>query len=169
MARQRRTGFSPKIRNLRWTGASQAFLAQAAGTVAGTFISAASVTDTIMRIRGELLVFLDGVASPGQLVEVGVGVITMPGGQSTTVVQSPIADQDAPWLFFEKTTIGYEEGVTDVVAYEGITFARKVIDVKAMRILRPDMELQVVVENVTLGSASAVNAIINTRTLVGEH
>lgn len=159
----------PKIQNLRWIGGRQSFSAQAAGTSAVTFITSAAETDTIMRIRGQIYAIIDAAGAPEVWVEAALGVILMPAGQGTTVVLSPITDPDAPWLLYERFLLGYEEMVTDVVDVPGATSFRKEIDVKAMRILRPDRELQLVFENVTLAGAISVNLSFDFRMLLGQH
>ncbi len=160
---------APKIRNLRWSRNTFTFANFGAGTAALTFITAGQETDTLMRLRGELLCFLDGTSAPGKLVQIAIGAIVMPEGQGTTVVSSPSTDDTAPWLFYEQFTLGYEEAVTDVISYPGIGIYRKTIDVKAMRILRPDREVQLVVENTTLLSAAAVNLVFGVSGLFGQH
>ncbi len=159
----------PKIQNLRWGGASHVFSALSAGTAAQTMITSAATKDTVMRIRGELIGHIDGAAAPIKLVDIGIGAIVMPEGQGTTVLSSPISDDDAPWLFYERFVIGYEEMVTDVIDVPGLTSFRKTIDVKAMRILRPDRELQLVVENATLNGAVSVQVAFVFRALLGQH
>ncbi len=160
---------TPKIKNLRWSGASNTFAAFSAGTSALAYLTAADETETLMRQRGELVASIDGLSSPGALVHIGIGTIVMPEGQSTTVVSSPITDSNAPWVYYEQFVLGYEEGVTDVIDYPGLTVFRKTIDTKAMRVLRPDREMQLVVENITLVGASSVNIALTDRILLGEH
>ena len=159
----------PKIQNLRWSGGSNVFSALSAGSVAATMISGAATTDTIMRMRGELMAYVDTTQAPGGHVRIAVGAIVMPEGQGTTVVSSPITDDLAPWWFYETFALGYEEMVTDVIDVPGITSFRKTIDVKGMRILRPDQEMQIVVENLTIVSALSINVSIVDRILIGEH
>ncbi len=171
MARSRvsRDRIPPKIQNIRWAGAAHQFSAFGAGTSAQVMVTAADTKDTIMRIRGEVLAYVDGASAPGKAAKIAIGAIVMPEGQSTTVVSSPISDDEAPWLFYEQFTLGYEEMVTDVIDVPGITFFRKAVDVKAMRILRPDQELQLVAENVTLLSATSINMTFTFRLLLGQH
>ena len=168
MARSR-DRFAPKIQNLRWSGANHLFAALGAGASAQVMVTAAEQKDTIMRIRGELVAYMDGALGPGKLFRAGIGAIVMPEGQSTTVVSGPLDDESAPWLFYESFTLGYEEYVTDVIDCPGLTSFRKTIDVKAMRILRPDQELQLVVENETLLSGAAMNLNFTFRILLGQH
>jgi len=168
MARSRRSN-TPRIENLRWAGANHFFFALAAGASAQTMVTAAESRDTIMRIRGQLVAWLDSTPTPPKAVEVAIGALVMPEGQGTTVVSGPLDDESAPWLFYERFTLGYEEMVTDVIQVEGLAIYRATIDVKAMRILRPDRELQLVVEQATLENANSINLSFGFRILLGQH
>jgi len=134
-----------------------------------TYLTAAVETETLMRQRGNLSCFLDTTQSPGILIDVAIGTIVMPEGQSTTVVSSPITDENAPWIFYSRFTVGYEEMVTDVVDVPQMTSYRENVDTKAMRILKPDQEIQLVIEQATLGGAGEVNLTLSDRILIGEH
>ena len=81
---------------------------------------------------------------------------------------SPIADATAPWFYYSTFALGYEEMVTDVVDVPGITSYRETIDVKAMRRLRPQEEVQCVFENTTIDGAAAVNVSVFGRFLMGQ-
>ena len=142
------------------------FLALAAGTIGETVFTAGTLEETILRIRGNLLAYVDAVQNPGALALIGVGMIMMPEGTGTTVTSSPISDGNAPWIWHETFHIGWEEGVADVEAVQTIGMFRAVIDNKSMRIARPDRELQVVAENVTVGNAVAVNILLSPRFLL---
>ncbi len=120
-----------------------------------------------MRVRGEILSFMDGVHAPGVLVDMALGMIVMPEGTGTTVTSSPISDANAPWFFYHRWTLGHEEAVTDVIGVQGILFMRTTIDSKAMRILRPDREVQTVIEQVNVGSGGSTNTRMNIRVLFG--
>ncbi len=165
MARRRATG---RRADLRWLFSRNNFSAISAGTSANTQITSGNTSQTIMRTRGSIVAYLDGVQAPGSLIAVSVGFIVMPGGSGTTVTSSPETDGDAPWFWYDTFQLGYEEMVTDVVGLEGLAMYRAVIDSKAMRVLRPDREVQVVIENTTLLTASAVNIGINARFLIGD-
>ncbi len=169
MATRRSSRSQPRIRNLRWDGALHSFAAFGAGTSAQVMVTAGSDTETLMRIRGELICYKDAASTPGLSAQIAIGAIVMPEGQSTTVVSSPITDDTAPWLFYETFVIGYEEMVTDVVDVPGLSSFRKTVDVKAQRILRPDREVQLVVENVTITGATTVNLMFAFRALLGQH
>ncbi len=85
------------------------------------------------------------------------------------MIQNPLTDPEAPWLFYERFALGYEEMVTDVIDVPGITTFRKVIDNKAMRILPEGREVQLVTSNVTVLSAGSFNGVFGFRMLLGTH
>ncbi len=163
MARSR----SRKIDNLRWVGFDNGATALAAGSVGGTMLTSSALADTIMRTRGNLIAWLDGTESPGTAVDVAVGMALVPEGTAATVLWSPISDANAPWFWYTRFHLGYEEMVTDVIDVPGISSYREVIDSKAMRRVRGDVEVQVVVENVTLLAAGSINLRVGGRILLG--
>ena len=70
------------------------------------------------------------------------------------------------WFWYDTMHIGYEEMVTDVIDVPVITGGRRIIDSKAMRKVR-NREVQIVVENTTIGAAAAVNVALTGRYLTG--
>jgi len=160
--------FEKVIDSTRWAGASHSFFALAAGSVAQLMVSDGLV-ETFMRIRGEIVSWVDGTQDPGTTTEVALGALVVQAGSGTTIIQKPITDPDAPWMFYERWTLGYEEGVVDVVGNQSIMGFRKTIDSKAMRILREGREVQLVIESVTLNGAVSINTVFNFRTLLGSH
>ena len=167
MAR-RRGGGSGRKADLKWLNASASFTAQAAGSSALAIVSSGTASQTIMRTRGHLLAYIDGASAPAKLVRLGCGLIIAQSGQGATVLSSPVTDGDAPWFWYETFCLGYEEGVVDTLEYAGVSVVRIPIDTKAMRVLRPNQEVQAVVENVTVGNASAVNICIDIRMLFAD-
>ncbi len=163
MAR-RRSG--KKIEYSHWTGAGFSFPAQAAGTAAATVVAAQHLTETLLRTRGSLLGFVDANATPPLACRVDIGLAQVPEGTGTTVLWSPAADSDAPWIWFDSFVLGYEEYVTDVIDCPVASGYRTVIDSKAMRIIR-NRELQIVIENTTLTAATSVNVFGFMRFLAG--
>jgi len=161
---RRRSG--RKIDFTHWTGFNFVSLGLAAGSAGLVLGSAQHLPETLMRTRGSVLTYLDGVQAPGVLVRVGLGMILVPEGTSTTVLWSPITDEDAPWWWYSTFELGYEEQVVDVVACGALSCYRQEIESKAMRVVK-NMELQLVVENETLGSASAINVAGSGRFLSG--
>ncbi len=165
--RRPRSNNKRTIETLRWSGDTFAFLAQTAGSSALNFISAATETDTLMRMRGEIVAWIDAASIPPLLVDCSIGAWVAPQGQGTTIVINPDDDDESPWFFYERFTLGYEEMVTDVIDVPGLTIFRKTIDLKSMRIFRPNQEAQLVFSNVTLAGASAVNCVFSVRGLFG--
>ena len=156
-----------KIDFTHWTRFAGVSLAQGAGTVGVGLSSAQHEPETLLRMRGEFTCYGDGALVSGAACEMGVGLILVPEGTGTTVLWSPIADADAPWIWAGYYALAYEEFVTDVIDCPGMTSVRDVIDNKAMRIVR-NQELQVVFENVTVGGAMTVNSDIHGRVLAGQ-
>ena len=163
MARRR----GKKIDFVHWTGFSGLFLAQAQGTVAATIAAAQHLPETLLRIRGEYLAFLDGTQTGMQFVTVGMGIIVVPEGTGTTVLWSPVSDMDAPWIWIANPHLAYEETVVDVLKINNIGMDRREIDSKAMRKVPQTSEVQFVVENATLGNAASVNVAVRGRFLTG--
>jgi len=156
-----------KIDNVRWDGFSLSQLAQSAGAVAQVFRTAATMPETLLRIRGSMLVQLDGSLAPGRGVIVTQGLILVPAGSATTVQFSPVSDDQAPWLWYSAQALYYDEPVTDVIGSQLGLGVREIMDGKAMRRVRPEVEIQWVVENTTIDGAQATNTVITGRVLFG--
>ena len=166
MARRRGSG---KISETRWAGFSFAFFSQAAGSIAAQLSSASATTrETILRTRGNLVAWVDATGAPARACDISVGIRLVPAGTGTTVLTDPFGEAAAPWFWYEEFVLGYEEMVTDVVDVSGITSFRAVIDSKAMRIWRPETEIQLVMTNTTLASATVVNLAVSGRFLIGD-
>ncbi len=164
MSPRRRSG--KKIDFLHWTFAAGFIPALSAGTLAASIIPAQHLPETLMRTRGEICVGIDGAPVAGRSAIIGVGLILVPEGTGTTVLWSPISDGDAPWFWVDYFFISYEEMVTDVIITQELAAARRVVDSKAMRIVK-NMEFQLVAENTTLAGAVGVNVNFVGRVLAG--
>jgi len=166
MARQSR---GKKIDFTSWTLGSIAFNAIAAGgSAAFAIIGAGSAPATLLRSRGQMMAWYDGVQTPATTTRVAVGMIVMPEGQGTTVVSAPLTDPNAPWFYYSVFTLGYEEYAFDTLQAGALSSYREIIDDKAMRIIRPDREVQVVIESAAVqGAGSAVNVALDARFLLG--
>ncbi len=166
MAR-RRSG--RKIDSLRWeffsTGSSA--LALGAGNVGFNTHTAATQANTWMRLRGSVTAWMDGAATPAAAILVSIGMAVVPEGADTTPAWSPFSDGNAPWLYHTTFVLGYEEHVTDVVDSPVLSGYREVIDSKAMRRIRADQEVQIVIENTTIGGADSINVVVAGRALIG--
>ncbi len=156
-----------KIEYTRWLTHSSCFQALAAGSVAGNVLSEQTRPYTLMRTRGKIAIWKDGLSAPALGVIVSIGILKVPAGTTATVLQEPFNDGAAPWLFYGSEFIGYEEMVTDVIDVPGITSARLTVDSKAMRIVRPEEELQIVITNTNCIAAMPVNISVELRFLLG--
>ena len=156
--------------NRHWTGFATAgapFLAFTVGTAGATILPAAYDRETILRTRGNLVAAIDTAGVVGQNAMISVGLILVPEGTGSTVLWSPFTDSDAPWFFYSIFNLGYEEMVTDVIDVPGLTSYRETVDSKGMRRVR-NQEVQMVVENTTIGTAAAVNVSLAGRFLTQE-
>jgi len=150
-----------------YSSGSTGVFALAAGSAGVLLVAADTIRDTIMRTRGNLCAWIDGLETPAVAVRVSVGMIVVPEGTAATVLWAPFTDETAPWFYHTEFTLGYEEMVTDVIDVPGISSYREVIDSKAMRIADPDTEVQLVVENTTITGAASVNVSVSGRFLLG--
>jgi len=163
MAR-RRSG--KKIDFTHWRASLLSSANQVAGSVGILASLAQHLPETLLRTRGNLLSWLDLAQNPGTAVFVTAGLILVPEGTGSTVLWSPATDDDAPWFWYESWALGYDEAVIDTIGTPGASVYRTVVDSKAMRIIK-NMEVQFVVENTTVGAASAVNTMGSFRFLSG--
>ncbi len=169
MARRFSRGRFPakKIHTLRWApGASTAILGQGAGAQGAIQLVSGAPAETILRIRGWFSAWLNGAQAPGISVQVTAGLILVPEGTGSTVIWDPFADTNAPWIWYTDFALAYEEGVIDTIQ-TGIPSRFIEVDSKAMRKASPDEELQFVVTNTTLGSASQIDTSLGLRILLG--
>jgi len=164
MARRRFETRSKPV-NRHWTTIVNTTAALAAGTQGTAVVAAQHQRETLLRVRGTQTSWIDAAQAGGQGVLVSLGLILVPEGTGSTVLWSPLTDGDAPWLYWESFALGYEEYVTDVIDAAGLPVYRSVIDNKAMRIIRPDVEVQWVVENTTGISAASINVMMHARVL----
>ncbi len=161
----RRSG--KKIDNVRWLSFFQFNSTMVAGSVAATVLAAGVSPETLLRIRGEFCAYLDAALSPGRGLRLTAGMILVPDGTGTTVLWEPNGDAAAPWLWYSAFFLGYEEYVVDVIDSPVISAKRVEIDNKAMRRIRPDQELQIVVTSNTIAATANVNWILSARGLLG--
>ena len=171
MARGRRSSRGGKtIQSVRWLALAGEAAALTAGSVGSTILSSTQLGtqgQTLLRIRGNLVAYRDGTATPGGAARVGVGLHLVPDGTGTTVTITPLADAASDWLFHSAFIVGYEEMVTDVIDIPGISAFREVIDSKAMRRRRGNEELQLVVSNESVLAAIGINVFLDGRILWG--
>ncbi len=163
MARTRRAG---RRADLRWTFGSSSFAAQGAGSASNVIVSSGSTSQTLVRTRGNLLAYVDAAQVPGGLVQVAIGMLVVQAGSTATSL--PLTDGEAPFFYYDAFAIGYEEMVIDVVDVPGITSYRKEIDVKAMRVIRPDQDIVLIVEQASILSAQSINVNVTARFLFSD-
>ncbi len=156
-----------KMDNLIWGTASGFFNSVSAGSTGILFATSGTLPTTLLRLRGEVLYTLEGASAPGQLIRCTMGIIKVPEGTGTTVLWEPVADSNAPWIWYDQAFLNYTEYVIDVVGSTEAASKRSVVDNKAMRRLRPDEELQIVLENTTIDSAGTCNVPYSIRFLLG--
>ena len=156
-----------KLDHTRWDLSTGSFSAQSAATAAINFSSVGTTPATLLRIRGEVFGWNDAASTPPKSIQCTYGIILVPEGTGTTVLFDPVSDGNAPWLLWGTAHLGYEEMVTDVVDVPGLTSFRHVIDNKAMRIIRPDIEMQFVMTNTTVGGSGNMNVAYSLRWLLG--
>ena len=142
----------------------------AAGDAAGAssqfaFIAGGNVSQTLMRIRGTWRAWMDASGSAAaDIVRVACGVIPVSSGGTTTSL--PLTDGDAPWIWYGIATLGAETAVGNVGA--PTEFVEREIDSKAMRIIRPDIDLVVVMESADVVGAPLTNQTFDARVLFAD-
>ena len=171
MARTRRRA-SGRRADLHWENAATTSTftqALSAGTRAATMRSASTDRScTLMRTRGNLTAMVNALGAPGRSGLISVGLIIVPGGTGATVLSSPFTDGEAPWFWYETFHLFYEEMVSDVIDVPVVSGFRSVVDSQAMRVIRPDQEIQIVAENTTLENAVSVNVAAGFRFLFAD-
>ncbi len=164
MARQTRS--RGRRADLRWTKGAASFLALGAGSAQFAIVASGITSQTLMRTRGNLVAYMDGTSAPPKLVEVAVGMLVQQAGAVATSL--PLSDGEAPFFYYDSFMIGYEEMVTDVIDIPGISSYRAVVDVKAMRVIRPDQEIVFIVEQATTSGAGPINLAFSARFLLAD-
>ena len=158
-----------KIDSTRWAGFNGMFSNISAGSFAINFGAAVlRQHETILRTRGNICGWIDGLGAPGRAALISMGLHLVPEGTGTTVLAEPFADDNEPWFYHEAFTVGTEELVTDVIETQGLSVFRQTVDSKAMRKMKSGQEIQAVITNTTLLSATAVNVSLNVRFLFGQ-
>ena len=156
MARGRRSG---RRADYRWTlGAFATAGLAAGGSVQFAIVSAGTTSQTLMRMRGNLLAWMDNSGlTADDFVRVGVGIIPIQfGGVATSL---PLTDGDAPWIWHQVFTMG----AVLATAFGGSEHFRTEIDSKAMRVLRPDQDIMAVIETADIVGAPVVNVGVDVR------
>ena len=148
-----------------WEGSfiAQTSLVDAAVVEFELFLS--DTAETLMRFRGNVTAHLDqGGSTAGDACVVGFGLIRAPLG--ATVAVSPISQPGANWLW-----VAYANLATEFAVASGnnelLNQQRIEIDNKAMRKLREDESIFLVIENLGLTGAPVVLVTGSFRGLTG--
>jgi len=156
-----------KIDFTRWIlGVFDDALLASPGNSQGAITTSSQSTSTLLRSRGELLVGWAAAAAiqAGDVTRVGVGFLVQQEGATAT--QLPLTDAFAPWLWYWVGTM--QAQVDEGEGRHGILgAARVVIDNKAMRILRPGMEIVCVAEALAIVGNGEVQVSVAARLLLG--
>ncbi len=153
MARARSSG---RRADYQWTLGSFVTQGLAAGASAQfAVISAGVISSTITRTRGRWFAELNGTAVAGDIVLVGVGLIKVSEGGTTTSL--PLTDGDAPFFWTAQVHLSVIDSSATIDRALLGSF-REVVDSKAMRVLRPDEDVVCVIETADVVGAPVVNA-----------
>ncbi len=147
-------GRSGRRTDYDWEGAIIAQTSLNAATVVEFSLFVADSAETLVRMRGEVTAHLDQTGSTAaDAATIGFGLIVAPTG--ATVAVSPVTDPGANWLWHTFITLATEFAVASG-NNEILAAARVEIDNKAMRRLREDETVFLVVENSSLNGAPVV-------------
>ena len=166
----RRSG--KKIETVRWTGdtvINTAALASGGSAAIQLYqVGDQEAAPTLLRTRGQISVYVDGVQAPGGSSLVTLGVHVVPKGSDATITSTPLTEAEGDWFVWRTAVLAYEEMVTDVIAVERMLSFRFEIDSKAMRKMKPGQEIQFVVASITnLAGGVAINVAGQLRFLLG--
>ncbi len=149
-----RSGRTGRPNDYDWEFASTFATTLAAGAIAEASLFASDTAETLMRVRGKVLTWLDaGGSAIGDTCVVGMGLIVAPTG--ATVAVSPITEGGANWLWVDYSVLGTEVAVGSVGS--PAESERIVVDNKAMRRLREDESIFFVIENQDVVGAPGIN------------
>ena len=151
---------------LKWDDFAFSALALSAGDTSAVVISPVTESQTIVRTRGELLCWMDGAPTPPRLIRVGIGLLVQQAGATATV--SPLTDGDAPFFWYDVVTLMSDNTAAGGAPQQPMASSRAVVDGKAMRVLRPDQDIFVVIETADVVGASASDIGFDGRFLIAD-
>jgi len=149
-----------------WEGQSTTSLALASGGITEAALFTGDRAETIRRIRGEVLVWLDasGSAASDKAI-IGLGLLIAPTG--ATVAVDPITEPGANWMWHRFLNLG-TEAIVGSTSDSGIgVFDRVEVDNKSMRKFKEDEQIFFVVSNLGVQGAPVVNVMGAFRVLAG--
>ena len=152
-AQARRTG---RPNDYDWELSRGSSLAVAAGVITQFEAFISDTAETLMRLRGDVIITLDGGGSAAtDTIVVAWGVIRSAAGSSDVGV-SPITEGGANWLAYGIATLTTEVAVGSIAASLATT-VRWPVDSKAMRRLRENESLYVIFESADVVGAPSTN------------
>ena len=166
MPRRMTRAFAPrKTRSYDWEGQTTFSLAMAAGDITDAVLFTGDRAETIQRVRGDILVWLDGASSVAtDSVIVGMGLIVIPRTLTSAGV-SPITEPGGNWLYHKYIVLATEVAVTTARSLG--SYARVEIDNKSMRRFREDEIVVFTVETQNISGSPQVNVVAGIRILAG--
>jgi len=162
---------SPK-RGMFWEGAALAFT-NATGTASVLTVVSETTLETIpnptlIRVRGQGIVYATAIGASGAQAMIGIGLIKVTAKALAAGVASlptPGTDSGSDWLWHSDYPIGVRGSLGADSESDGSHVTRFDIDNKAMRKFEPNEVLVMVVENVALTSTVTVQVTVGFRIL----
>ncbi len=150
-----------------WSGGNFSAAEASGGSSVGTLVTI-NVPGTLMRIRGNVLVSIDG-PTDGDKVIAAMGIIlvteeALAAGASAIANPGDINDLDAPWIWHQFLPL---QSQAIVSTSAGQQFMRVEMDSKAMRKVKPTQSLVFRTANVALSGTPAVDYTAAARILFG--
>ena len=162
MARGRQQGRRP---DYTWIGTT--FFENALAIANVIFpVASYNTAGTIVRVRGSWVAGLDGPAANDKLV-IGLGLMVADDDQVTagaTAFPSPIEDTDADWLWYSYIAL-IAQTVTQDESYGG-QVDRGIIDSKAMRRVKQNSQLVMVMDGIRQGGTPTADVSGGVRSLL---
>ena len=155
MARRRSFGGEKKRNYYDWEGATLALTTLAAAAVVEFSLFVGDKSETFVRLRGQVLAQLDASGSTaGDACVIAAGIMVAPTG--ATLAVDPINEPGANWMWHQYLTL-QTEGIVGGVAEQGDLSGQVVmVDNKAMRKIREDESVFLVVANQNLVGGPSV-------------
>ena len=123
------------------------------GVTAGAGFLSASARFTIRRVRGVIIASLNGTLAGSDHVRIGIGLAVfstdsvVAGGAS---LPEPLGDPAFPWMWWREISLRMPGSSTNATWVNpggwGLAAQQIEVDVKAMRIIRPDQSLAWVIQ-----------------------
>ena len=160
-----RRQFAPKRMQKQWgsliVGGASVDLTGNSTTLIGT-VSIAQRAETILRGRGEVFVAIGATTTALDEARVGFGLGIVSGDAATlgsTAMPDPIGDPDYPWLWWHVHHF-FSPFVVDGTGSDGygVGVVRIPLDTKAMRKVKPEQGLVLVVQYVDVTGTPALRA-----------